>query len=133
MDENVRRILENHEERIAKLERLFQVKPEIVKKKISLKEFLLSKNPKDDVQKTLAIGYYLEKYDGLTSFNTKDLKEGFRVAKEKIPKNINYKVIRIIQQGYMMEAKEKKDNLKAWNLTNSGERFVENGFKKERT
>jgi hypothetical protein len=108
MDENVRRILENHEERIAKLERLFQVKPEIVKKKISLKEFLLSKNPKDDVQKTLAIGYYLEKYDGLTSFNTKDLKEGFRVAKEKIPKNINYKVIRIIQQGYMMEAKEKK-------------------------
>jgi len=133
MDENVKRILENHEERIAKLERLSQVKPEIVKKKISLKEFLLSKNPKDDVQKTLAIGYYLEKYEGLTSFNTKDLEEGFRVAKEKIPKNINYKVIRNIQQGYMMEAKEEKDNLKAWNLTSSGERFVENGFKKERT
>jgi len=131
MDENVKRILENHEERIAKLERLFQVKPEIVEKKISLKEFLLSKNPKGDVQKTLVIGYYLEKYEGLTSFNIKDLEEGFRLAKEKIPKNINDKVIQNINQDYMTEAKEKKDDLKAWNLTNLGERFVENGFKKE--
>jgi hypothetical protein len=30
----------------------------------------------------------------------------------------------------MMEAKEKKDKLKAWNLTSTGERFVENDLKK---
>jgi len=29
----------------------------------------------------------------------------------------------------MDEAKEKKDNKKAWIVTNSGERFLENGFK----
>ena len=31
-----------------------------------------------------------------------------------------------------MEAKEKKDNLKAWTLTNSGEKYVENNLKKEK-
>ena len=29
-----------------------------------------------------------------------------------------------------MEEKEKRDNLKAWTLTNTGERFVESGFDK---
>ncbi|MCW1296718.1 MAG: hypothetical protein OH319_03490 [Candidatus Parvarchaeota archaeon] len=131
MNDDIKKMLENHERRISELEKLILSKPEIVKKKTSLKEFLLFKKPKDDVQKTLAISYYLEKYEGLTSVNAKDLEDGFRLAKEKVPKNINYKVIRNIQQGYMMEAKEKKDNLKAWSLTGSGERFVENGFKKE--
>ena len=31
-----------------------------------------------------------------------------------------------------MEAKEKKDKLKTWTLTSTGERFVENGLKKEK-
>ena len=31
----------------------------------------------------------------------------------------------------MTEAKEKKDNFKAWVLTETGEKYVENGFKSE--
>ncbi len=31
-----------------------------------------------------------------------------------------------------MKAEEKKDDLKAWLLTNSGEKHVENEFKRER-
>jgi 5-bromo-4-chloroindolyl phosphate hydrolysis protein len=124
----IKRKLEEHEERISRLEKLLETKPKDVQKKLSIREFILSKNPKDEVQKTLAIGYYLEKYEDLTSFNAKDLENGFRSAKEKIPGNINYKVIRNIQKGYMMEAKEKKEKLKAWYLTNSGEKYVENNF-----
>jgi len=67
----------------------------------------------------------------MSSFNVKDLERGFREAKEKAPANINYNVIQNIKSGYMAEAKERKDKLKAWYLTNSGERFVENGLKKE--
>lgn len=128
----IKKKLEDHEKRISKLESLSQTKRETVKKKISIKEFILSKKTKDDVQKTLTIGYYLEKYEYLPSFNVKELEKGFRAAKESVPNNINYKVIRNIDQGYIMEAKEKKDNLKAWILTNSGEKHVENGFRKER-
>lgn len=131
MDEEIKKILEDHEKRISELERLAQTKPETIQKKLSLKEFILSKKPKDDVQKTIVIGYYLEKYDIFPSFNAKDLEDAFRTAKENVPENINYKVIKNIKKGYMMESKEKKDNLKAWNLTATGERFIENDLKEE--
>jgi hypothetical protein len=129
--EKIKKTLEEHEARIAKLENLIVSKPSAIEKKLSIKEFILSKNPKSDVEKTLAIGYYLEKYEGLASFNAKDLEKGFYDAKESAPENINLNVIRNIQKEYMMESKEKKDNLKAWNLTNNGEKLVESNFEKE--
>ena len=94
-------------------------------KKLSIKEFLLTKKPTDDVQRTLVIGYYLEHFESMDRFNARDLADGFRSAKEPPPTNINDKVNLNIRKGYMMEAKEKKDKFKAWVLTNSGEKFVE--------
>lgn len=128
----LREIVEDHEERISKLESLFQTKPEVVKKKASIQEFILSKKPKNDVQKLLSISYYLEKYEGISSFNVRDLENNFRAAKEKVPKNVGDIVQKNIKKGYMMKAEEKKDDLKAWLLTNSGEKHVENEFKRER-
>jgi len=125
---NIKKKLEEFEVRISKLESLFKEKPESVRKKLSIREFILSKSPKDDIQKTLAIGYYLERYEGFSSFNANDLENGFRRAKEKIPRNINLNVIYNIQKGYMVEAEEKKDNRKAWYLTNSGETLVDKNF-----
>ena len=130
--EGMKKKLEDHEKRIAKLENLLVSRPATVEKKLSIKEFILSRNPTNDIQKTLAIGYYLEKYESMPSFNVKDLEKGFHDAKESAPENVNYKVIVNIQKGYMMESKEKKDDLKAWNLTNSGEKSVENNFEKEK-
>ena len=130
--DDIKKQLENHEVRISKLEKLLSIKPEVTKKGISIKEFILQKNPKDEIQMTLAIGYYLEKDRNFASFNVKDLETGFRSAKEKPPKNINYKVIKNIEKGYIMEVEDKKDNLKAWILTNSGEKYVENNFEKEK-
>lgn len=130
--DQIEKRLKNHEERISKLERLFQTKPENIQKKLSIKEFILSKKSKSDIQRTLAMGYYLEKYENLTSFNAKDLENGFRRAKENVPGNINNQVIRNIQKGYMMEARDKKDNRKAWYLTNSGDECVSNNFQEEK-
>ena len=132
MDEETKRILEDHEKRIKTLEG--QPKFDVAvgaEKQISVKELLLSKKPTDDNQKTLVIGYYLERYRGIEAFNIKDLEDALREAREKVPDNINDKVNKNIRSGYMMETKEKKDKLKAWNLTSMGERFVENDFKKE--
>jgi hypothetical protein len=97
-------------------------------KKLSVKEFLLTKKPTDNVQRTLAIGYYLEHFESMDRFNVRDLTDGFRSAKEPPPININDKVNMNIRKGYMMETKEKKDKSKAWVLTNSGEEFVEKGL-----
>ena len=126
----IKKKLKEHEERISKLESASQTKPETVKKKISIKEFILSKKPKNDVQKTLAVGYFLEKYENISPFNVKDLERGFIAAREKVPKNIGDKVQKNIKKDHMMEFKEEKDNLKAWILTNSGEKYIESDFKK---
>lgn len=103
---------------------------EVQTKKITLREFLLAKKLSDDVKRTLAIGYFFEKYEGLTSFNSEDLLKAYEKAKEKKPLNINDKVNMNIKHGHMAEASEKKDNKKAWYLTNSGENFVENDLSK---
>lgn len=121
----IQKRLDRHEERLTKIEDLLVTKPKTKKKRLSLREFILLKNLTNDVQQTLCIGYYLENYDGLPCFNRIDLEEGFRRAKEKVPKNINDKVNLNIKKGYMDEASEKKDNLKAWVLTNSGQKEVE--------
>jgi nitrogen regulatory protein PII-like uncharacterized protein len=124
--EEIRKILAQHEKRISNLERLFISKPKKIKKELSFKEFILQKQPKNNVEKVLVVGYYLEHYRGISPFNIKDLEAGFREAKEVAPKNINLAVLQNVSKGTMMEAKEKKDNLKTWTLTIKGESAVEN-------
>jgi len=132
MDEEIKKILDDHENRIKALEnKILGKEMQKREKPISLKEFMLSIKPTSDVQKTLIIGYFLEKYEGFQCFNASDIENGFSNAKEPVPNNINLCVIKNIKKGYMMEFKEKKDNMKSWVLTNSGERAVENGFQKE--
>jgi hypothetical protein len=126
---NIRKVLEEHEERISKLEKIFETKPEVSEKRISIKEFILQKQPKNDIQRALAIGYYLEKLEGFSSFTFRDLAEGFREAREKVPPNVADKIQKNVAKGYMMEASEEKDGLKAYVLTNGGEKFVKSDFK----
>lgn len=121
--------VESLEIRVSQLENLFKktsssVPPNASSKKKSAKEFLLEKNPKDDLKRTLYIGYYLEKYDGMESFSVDDLREVFRASRVPSPKNLNDKVNQNISKGFLMEV-EKKDKKKAWILTSTGEKHVE--------
>jgi hypothetical protein len=98
-------------------------------KKLSVKEFMLEKKPKGDVQKTLVISHYLEKYENIISVNVDDLARYFRLAKEAVPGNLNDKINMNIRKGHMTEAENKKENKKAWIVTNTGEQFIENEYK----
>lgn len=126
----IKKQLEDHEKRIASLEMQPQTEGEAKSKKLSIKEFILSKKPRNEVQKVLVIGYFLENYEGCTSFNVKDLEDGFRSAKEPVPKNINLAVIGNVSKGHVMEDKTRKDKIKAWVLTNLGEQYVNSDFQK---
>lgn len=119
------------EEKVSKLEYLI-LRPVVlsnssgVSKKMSAKEFLLSKNCSTSTDKVLALGYFLEMIEDMTSFNTVDLESAFRSAKEKVPGNINDLINKNIARGGLLdEAKEKKDGKKAWYLTSTGEKLVE--------
>ena len=134
--EELKRLLQEHERRISKLEGVLtkpiaEDKP-ARRKKLSLNEFLRSKKSKNKVQKALAVGYYLEHYSQLASFNKDDLRMAFQGAKEPPLSNINAFINQNIANGHMMAVAKKKDNKKAYILTSSGEKFVENGFSKQK-
>ena len=124
--------LEEHEERIAKLEGLLSGKPpsNVKIKPVSIGEFIAEKKPKSDVEKTLVIGYYLEIMENEPTFNILDIEAMFRKAKEPVPNNINLCVHSNIRKRFIMEAEEKKDNLKAWSLTQTGIDYINSGLKK---
>lgn len=116
------------EVRVATLEKYFERGTPVVAapgKKESAKEFLLGKNVGSEAQKVLALAYFAERHERLTSFNVPDLETVFRAAREKLPKNLNDTVNKNVARGFLMEADRKKDSKKAWQLTATGERHVE--------
>ena len=126
-------MLRDHEARISALEKKFEPggpAPLQAVKKQSAKEFLISKSVSVETQKVLALAYFLERAEGLSSFNVPDLEAVFRNAREKLPKNMNDAVNKNVARGFLMEAAEKKDAKKAWQLTSTGERFVEQAMGK---
>jgi hypothetical protein len=98
-----------------------------LEKKPSINEFIIEKEVSTDTDKTLVIAYYLEKFEGLSEFNTDDLSQGFKRAKEPPPGNLNETVNKNVRKGYLMESGQ-KEGKKAWALTNSGDEFVDTGL-----
>lgn len=128
--EDIKKRLDQQEEKIARLEKIIlsddNVSSKRHRKEISVKEYLRTLSIKSLVHKLLSLGYYLERYKKLESFNSDDLKKAFVSAKEPLPSNINAFINQNIKNGHIMEVSEKKDKKKAFVLTNTGEEFVEN-------
>lgn len=122
------------EERVRKIEETLSsgvsARTETYNKKLSAKEYMLAKEIKTETQKVLALGCFLERMEGMESFNINDLEVAFRAAKEKLPKNMNDAVNKNIARGFIMEAAEKKNAKKAWCLTATGEKFLDSELSK---
>ena len=123
----IREILAEYEKRLQALE-----SPSVSNaprtKNLSVKEFILQKDPKGDVQKTLVIGYYLEHDKNVSPFNIKDIEAVFMEAREKLPANLSDKVSKNIRKGLIMDSPQKKDGHGSWALTSKGESFVTNSM-----
>ncbi len=121
--------IKNLEARVAHIESGGAAAP-AAPKKLSIKEFLLQHPPTSDIQRTLAVGYFLETHTGIASFTKAELEKGYRDGKESTPSNIGVNIRHCIKHGHMMEAEEKKNNKTAYVITRSGEQFVLAGYKK---
>jgi hypothetical protein len=104
--------------------------PRTMAKKLSIKEFLLQHQPATDIQRTLAIGYFLENHTGLACFTRAELEKGYRDAKEPLPSNISVNIAHCIKHGHMMDGEEKKNNKATYVITRSGEQFILAEYKK---
>lgn len=130
--EEIKAILDQHEKRISSLESARASKPTTLQKGVSVKEFILKKQPPNDVEKTLVVAYYLEHQKGVSPLNLSDLEALFKKAKEPVPENLNDKLNKNIAKGYVEEAENKKDGKKAWVLTETGVRHVEDDLGEEK-
>lgn len=134
MDEYIQKIEEQLkllEERVIALESRLRTTSPIslpvpIPKKKSTKEFLISKNLSSAIEKTLALAYFLEFIEQVTPISIDDLSSAFQSARENKPANLNDMVNKNISKGLLMESKEKKNGKKAWVLTATGEKFIEN-------
>lgn len=90
-------------------------------KTLSPKEFLMDRNFSGDVETTFILCFYAEQVLQMESFNIGDIEQLFRTAKMPVPKNLNDKINKNIQKGFLTEAAEKKDGTKAWVVTMKGE------------
>lgn len=97
-------------------------------KPLSPSEFIKKVSPKNQSERALVLAHYLEKVKNMESFNTADLTEIGRVAKQPKFTNISDTVAKLVQQGQLMGAGE-RESKRVFVLTTTGEEYVENLLK----
>lgn len=94
-----------------------------VGKRLSPAEFLKKISHTNQLDRALALGYYLEKVEGFPSFTTKELAELSRQVKYPFA-NISESVSRLVGRGLMMSAGD-KEGTRAYALTATGESMID--------
>lgn len=88
---------------------------------VSPKEFLIAHSFSTDVEAAFFLCFYAEYVLQMASFNTDDIEQLFQSAKVPVPQNLNDKINKNIQKGFLTVAPEKKNGKKAWVVTMTGE------------
>jgi hypothetical protein len=131
MDEEIRQRFEQLEKRVSQLESksLSVVEKETAEKPQSIQEFLAESAALGNVQKTVVVGYYLEKQRGKSYFTSKDIEAIFREARVPVSKNISMDISRAIQKGWIMEYSKNEKGPSTYITTSKGERVIKARFK----
>jgi hypothetical protein len=91
----------------------------------TLGEFLdIKGNPQKHTDVVAVYAYWLFKKEGFQSFNVKDIIDCYDKTRRVKPKNPNQIINVNVSSHLFSEASEKKDDLKAWVITRTGEDHV---------
>ena len=92
----------------------------------TLGEFLDQKgNPSKHTDSVAVFAYWLFKVEKMTTFNVQDIIECYDKTRKAKPSNVNQIINQNVASHVFAEASEKKDGLKAWVITRTGEEYVE--------
>ncbi len=94
---------------------------------LSITEYVLEKKPTDDNQRALVLADYLETQKGQDGFTSDELRQAFVDSRLRVPSNVSDKIGKSVQKGHLMPYGE-REGKKAWRLTMTGQRVVEEGF-----
>ena len=113
------------EKRVAKLENSGSSRQNPRNRQTTIKEFILSKTRKSGVDTAICLLYFIEEFrghgeEGITS---DDIKEAFKEAREKSPKNIPDTLAKCANKGWIFND-DNENNRYRWKLTNMGAEYV---------
>lgn len=92
----------------------------------TLGEFLDQKgNPSKHTDSIAVFAYWLFKVEKMESFNVKDIIDCYDKTRKAKPSNPNQMINQNVERHIFAEASGKKDDLKAWVITRTGEEYVE--------
>lgn len=95
-----------------------------------ISEFLAQRRIKTETDKVVAIIYHQFQNEQVSSTSSEIL-EAYNVARIKRPSNLSDVIARCIRKGHIIETSEKKNGQKTWQITQSGERYVEEDLRPE--
>ncbi len=128
MDEDIIKMVQDHERRISALEdKKVEATPARFRGQ-SINEYLLETKASGYTEKTVACGYYLEKERSAESFTPEDIEEIMRAAREPVSKNTSEDIRRGMKKGWVMEHDEKKAGRRTYRITAKGIKAIESKF-----
>lgn len=100
-------------------------KPSAVVPKIQINELLASKSLKSHMDKVEAIAWHFLRQGSEDSVTRKDIFDAYGKARAQKPQNLTDVTNSSVRRGHLIDAPEKKDGQKAWSITPTGERYIE--------
>jgi len=97
----------------------------LLSERSTLGEFLASLAVKSYGDRVAAIAYYSLHGQQREAVTRKDFLDGLSKARIPKPKNISDVIAQCIRKGHLMDAPEPKDGQRAWQITRSGEKHVQ--------
>ena len=87
-------------------------------------EFLAQRKISTETDRVVAILYH-QFHNGQESSTKAEILEAYSAARTRKPANLSDVIARCIRKGHIIEAPEKKESQKAWQITQSGEKYVD--------
>jgi hypothetical protein len=91
---------------------------------MDLTEFLAAKKATTHPDRVVAVAYYTYRTQNGAGVTTQDLTEAYGRARVKRPQNFPDVIAACVRRGRLVEG-ERKDGLKSWVITRTGEAYVE--------
>ena len=95
---------------------------------VQISEFLAQMKINTETDRLATILYY-HLHNGRDSSTRAEILEAYSTARVRRPTNPADVIARCIRKGHVIEAPEKKDGQKAWQITVTGEKYVEEQLK----
>jgi hypothetical protein len=99
-------------------------RPALAPQTVQISEFLAQTKIATETDRVATILYY-HFHNGHDSSTRAEILDAYAIARCKRPTNLSDVIARCIRKGHVIEAPQKKDGQKAWQITGTGEKYVD--------